>query len=198
MAENAVFHSGRGAQHASRLLARWAAEHHVRLSAGRTGSCHDNAVAESFFATLENEMYHTRSFATGEEAKHAVIEYIEAYYNRKRPHSTIGYRIPAEAMDAFFERTKDGAVRVAPRHPQIRWTRQRDSSSSCVRKLDTGQCWVHILMVIGIIVTAVYGAAVVLRRLGYARRIDELDQDASGTKPPAQSMPRVRRVPQHA
>jgi len=57
-------------------------------------------------------MYHTRSFATREEAKHAVIEYIEAYYNRKRPHSTIGYRVPAEAMDAFFERTKD-AVQFA-------------------------------------------------------------------------------------
>ncbi len=113
VAENAVFHSDRGAQYTSRLLARWAAEHHVRLSVGRTGSCHDNAVAESFFATLKNEMYHTRSFATREEAKHAVIEYIEAYYNRKRPHSTIGYRIPAEAMDAFFERTKEGAVRVA-------------------------------------------------------------------------------------
>ena len=68
---------------------------------------------ESFFATLKNEMYHTRSFATREEARHAVVEYIEAYYNRKRPHSTIGYRIPAEAMDAFFERTKDGTVQVS-------------------------------------------------------------------------------------
>ena len=113
VAENAIFHSDRGAQYTSRLLAKWAAEHQVRLSVGRTGSCHDNAVAESFFATLKNEMYHTRSFATREEAKHAVIEYIESYYNRKRPHSTIGYRIPAEAMDAFFERTKGNTAAVA-------------------------------------------------------------------------------------
>lgn len=76
--------------------------------------CHDNAVAESLFATLKNEMYHTRSFATREEeAKHAVIEYIEAYYNRRRPHSTIGYKIPAEAMDAFFDRTMECAAPTA-------------------------------------------------------------------------------------
>lgn len=78
----------------------------MRLSCGRTGSCHDNAVAESFFATLKNEMYHRESFATRADAKHAVIRFIEAEYNRKRPHSTIGYQIPAEAMEAFFERTR--------------------------------------------------------------------------------------------
>ena len=117
VAENAIFHSDRGAQYTSRLLARWADEHRVRLSVGRTGSCHDNAVAESFFATLKNEMYHTRSFATRDEAKHAVIEYIESYYNTKRPHSTIGYRVPAEAMDAFFERTKGDAVQVTAMAP---------------------------------------------------------------------------------
>ena len=82
VAGNAIFHSDRGAQHASRLLARWAAEHEVRLSVGRTWSCHDNAVAESFFGTLKNEMYH-----------------------RSRPHSTIGNRIPAEAMESFYART---------------------------------------------------------------------------------------------
>ena len=77
----------------------------MRLSCSRTGNCHDNAVAESFFATLKNEMYHRRSFATRSTAKNAVIEFIEVYYNRKRPHTTIGYKVPAEVMDAFFERT---------------------------------------------------------------------------------------------
>ena len=52
VAENAIFHSDRGAQYTSRLLAEWARDNDVRLSCGRTGSCHDNAVAESFFATL--------------------------------------------------------------------------------------------------------------------------------------------------
>lgn len=106
VAGNAIFHSDRGAQYTSRLLAEWARDNDVRLSCSRTGNCHDNAVAESFFATLKNEMYYRRSFATRLEAKHAVIEFIEADYNRRRPHSTIGYKIPAKAMDEFFERTK--------------------------------------------------------------------------------------------
>lgn len=106
VAENAIFHSDKGSQYTSRLLARWAQANHVRLSCSRTGNCHDNAVAESFFATLKNEMYHRESFATRDRAKAAVIEFIEVYYNRNRPHSTIGYRIPADAMDSFFERTK--------------------------------------------------------------------------------------------
>lgn len=51
-------------------------------------------------------MYYRESFATRDTAKTAVIKFIESYYNRRRPHSSIGYRITAEAMDAFFERTK--------------------------------------------------------------------------------------------
>ena len=106
VAGNAIFHSDRGAQYTSRTLAEWARANGVRLSSSRTGNCRDNAVAESFFATLKNEMYYRRSFATRADAKHAVIEFIEADYNRKRPHSTIGYQIPASAMESFFERTK--------------------------------------------------------------------------------------------
>lgn len=105
VAENAIFHSDKGAQYTSRKLAEWAKANRVRLSCSRTGNCHDNAVAESFFATLKNEMYYRRGFKTREEARMSVIWFIEAYYNRRRPHSTIGYRVPAEAMDAFFERT---------------------------------------------------------------------------------------------
>lgn len=71
---------------------RWVKENHVRLSCSHTGNCHDNAVAESFFATLKNEMYYRRSFRTRKEAKMSVIWFIETYYNRKRPHSTIGYK----------------------------------------------------------------------------------------------------------
>ena len=106
VAEGAIFHSDRGSQYTSRLLADWARANDVRLSAGRTGSCHDNAVAESFFASLKNEMYSLRDWPTRDEARHAVVGYVEGYYNRARPHSTIGYRIPAEEMEAFFERTR--------------------------------------------------------------------------------------------
>lgn len=115
VAGNAIFHSDRGSQYTSRLLAGWAEAHDVRLSVGRTGSCHDNAVAESFFGTLKNEMYSLRRWATREEARNAVIDYIERRYNRNRPHSTIGYKIPAEAMDAFFERTKPAEIAIDQR-----------------------------------------------------------------------------------
>lgn len=78
----------------------------VSLFCSRTSNCHDNAVAEPFFATLKNEMYYRSRFATRADAKHAVIEFIEADYNRRRPHSTISYQVPARAMDSFFKRTK--------------------------------------------------------------------------------------------
>lgn len=112
IADNAIFHSDRGSQYTSRLLADWAHNNSVRLSCGRTGSCHDNAVAESFFATLKNEMYYQTSFATRTQAKQAIIEFIEVYYNRNRPHSSVGYRIPAELMDSFFERTQANCKKV--------------------------------------------------------------------------------------
>ena len=105
VAGNAISRADRGSQHASRLLAERARDNDARLSCSRTGSCHDNAVAESFFATLKNEMRCRRSFPTRDSAKHAVVEFIEAYCNRRRPRSTIGYKVPAEAMAAFFERT---------------------------------------------------------------------------------------------
>ena len=64
---------------------------------GRTGVCFDNAAAESWFATLKNEMYHRHWFPTHARARHAVAEYIEVFYNRKRHHSTLGYRTPWQA-----------------------------------------------------------------------------------------------------
>ena len=81
VAEGAVFHSDRGSQYTSKAMAEWAAAHAVRLSVGRTGSCLDNAVAESFFGTFKNEMYHLRPFATRDEARVASVGYVEGYYN---------------------------------------------------------------------------------------------------------------------
>ena len=97
-------------------MARWAEEHDVRLSVGRTGSCHDNAVAESFFGTLKNEHYSLRKWATREDARNGVIDYIERRYNRNRPHSTIGYQVPAKAMEAFFERTRPAVENAVIQH----------------------------------------------------------------------------------
>ena len=98
VAGGAIFHSDRGSQHASAELAAWAAAHDVRLSVGRTGSCHDNAVAESFFGTPRNGWHHHERPTDASTAKHRAIEFMESYYNRFRPHGSIGDRVPAEAM----------------------------------------------------------------------------------------------------
>ncbi len=94
----AVFHSDRGCQYTSAEFVRYCATNDIAVSVGRTGVCWDNATAESFFATLKNEMYHRERFTTRARARFAVAEYIEVFYNRNRLHSTLGYRTPAEAL----------------------------------------------------------------------------------------------------
>jgi transposase InsO family protein len=95
---DAIFHSDRGTQYTAAEFAAFTAKNGIRRSLGRTGVCWDNAVAESFFAALKNEMYYRQSFATRARARFAVAEYIEVFYNRKRLHSTLGYRTPFEAL----------------------------------------------------------------------------------------------------
>ena len=98
----AVFHSDRGpAQYTSALFAKFCQARRVRTSVGRTGICYDNAAAESFFGALKNEMYYRQLFPTRAQARFAVADYIEVFYNRKRLHSTLGYRTPAEALTDY-------------------------------------------------------------------------------------------------
>jgi len=95
-AANLLHHSDRGSQYASAayqaLLHAW----HVIPSMSRTGNCYDNAVMESFFATLKVELVHDQHFHTRQEAAQAIFYYIEAFYNRRRRHSALGYLSPAE------------------------------------------------------------------------------------------------------
>lgn len=93
----AVFHSDRGTQYTSAEFSGFCRDNRVRTSVGRTGVCWDNAAAESFFASLTNERHHREPFPTRARARFAVADYIEAFYNRKRLHSSLGYRTPAEA-----------------------------------------------------------------------------------------------------
>ena len=72
------------------------ADHKMRASMSRTGHCYDNAVAESFFSTLEFELLMTSDWQTREDARRGVFRYIETWYNRHRRHSTLGYVSPAE------------------------------------------------------------------------------------------------------
>ena len=92
----AVFHSDRGCQYTSRDYATLAARHRIRLSVGRTGVCWDNAVAESFFATIKRELIDTRRWATRHELRTAVFDWIEGWYNTRRLHSALGYLSPTD------------------------------------------------------------------------------------------------------
>jgi transposase InsO family protein len=95
---DAIFHSDRGAQYTSREFSLYCKGILLRNSVGRTGVCWDNAAAESFFAALKNEMYYRQSWPTRARARFAVAEYIEVFYNRRRLHSSLGYRTPFEAL----------------------------------------------------------------------------------------------------
>lgn len=114
VAGNAIFHSDLGSQYTSHEFAQFAESIDVRLSVGKRGTCYDNAVAESWFASLKNERYHRYNYGTRTQAKAAVVQYIEGFYNRERPHSSIGNQIPAEKMESFFARTEAGANKSVP------------------------------------------------------------------------------------
>jgi transposase InsO family protein len=87
-------HSDRGTQYASESYRDELKYLQIIPSMSRSGNCYDNAFAESFFATLKKELIYRSSFKTREEAKTAIFEYIECWYNRKRIHSSLGYLTP--------------------------------------------------------------------------------------------------------
>jgi putative transposase len=99
-----IFHSDRGSNYTSAAFARTLKSLDLRGSVGRTGICWDNAMAESFFGTLKNELVYRTSFATRSIARRAIVRYIEVFYNRRRLHSGLGYRTPAEVHAEYIAR----------------------------------------------------------------------------------------------
>jgi transposase InsO family protein len=91
-----LFHSDQGVQYASGKFSRLLEKNGIHASMSRKGNCYDNAVVESFFNSLKQEWLHHRRFATRDEARQSIFEYIECFYNRHRLHSTLGYRSPEE------------------------------------------------------------------------------------------------------
>jgi len=91
-----LFHSDRGVQYASLAFRTVLAAHGIDQSMSRTGNCYDNAPAESFIATLKRELVAGESFATREQARRAIFEWIEVFYNRQRRHSALGYVSPEQ------------------------------------------------------------------------------------------------------
>jgi transposase InsO family protein len=94
--ENLILHSDRGSQYASTELRSLAKEQMLRLSMGKTGSCYDNAVTESFFHTLKSEHIYFHRYDTRQDARTSIFEYIETFYNQQRLHSSLGNRSPMQ------------------------------------------------------------------------------------------------------
>jgi len=91
-----VHHSDRGSQYAATSYQRLLTEYGLIPSMSRKGNCWDNACVESFFGTLKRELVYHRRYATRDDARQDIFEYIEVFYNRQRRHSTLGYHSPAE------------------------------------------------------------------------------------------------------
>jgi len=100
-----LHHSDRGVQYACTAYRELLAAHGLQVSMSRRGNCWDNAVAESFFATLERELIDRRDWATRADATRAIFDYIATWYNTRRRHSTLHYCSPAA-----FERQLESAA----------------------------------------------------------------------------------------
>jgi putative transposase len=96
-----LHHSDQGRQYTSRRYQAVLQQHGILPSMSRVGECWDNAVAESFFATLKCERLHRREYRTPEEAQHDIARYIEGWYNPRRRHSALGYLSPREYEEQF-------------------------------------------------------------------------------------------------
>jgi transposase InsO family protein len=103
-----IFHSDRGCQYTSGDFAELARVNGVVLSVGRKGECWDNAVAESFFATVKRELIERRAWPTKAGLRRALFEYIEGWYNTRRLHSSLGYLSPTQ-----YEAVHHNAARQA-------------------------------------------------------------------------------------
>jgi transposase InsO family protein len=89
-----VHHSDRGSEYTSQTYQDMLQQHNIQVSMSKKGDCYDNAVIESFWGTLKEECVGRNVFPTRSEAKTAIFDYIEVFYNRKRKHSTLGYMSP--------------------------------------------------------------------------------------------------------
>ena len=94
--KNVIVHSDQGSTYASGSYQRQLSDHGLQCSMSRKGECLDNAVAESFFGTLKNELVYHDDYQTRVQARQSIFEYIEVFYNRKRRHAFLNYMTPVE------------------------------------------------------------------------------------------------------
>ena len=93
---NLLFHSDRGVQYASGDFRQALSQASLVASMSRKGNCYDNAAMESFWSTLKQELIYRRHFKTRDEARQAIFDFIEVFYNRRRLHSSLDYRSPLD------------------------------------------------------------------------------------------------------
>lgn len=105
-----MVHSDQGVQYASGDYRQLISQHQLVQSMSRRGNCWDNAVAESFFATLKKQAVHGERFFTRQAAQQHIFEYIECYYNRVRRHSTNGWVSPVNFEAAYYKSIEGMAV----------------------------------------------------------------------------------------
>jgi len=114
-----IHHSDQGSQYVSLAFGRAAREAGIAISMGSRGDAYDNAVAETFFATLKKELVNRRTWPSRLELQSAVFEYIEAFYNRHRRHSTLGMISPAEYEQTQTTATSSKIKQPTPKQPRV-------------------------------------------------------------------------------
>ncbi|WP_143325500.1 IS3 family transposase, partial [Caballeronia sordidicola] len=98
-----ILHSDRGSQYCSHDYRDLAKQFGMTMSMSRKGDCYDNAPMESFWGSLKNELVHHRRFTTRAEARQAITEYIEIFYNRQRKQARLDYLSPAAFVQRFYK-----------------------------------------------------------------------------------------------
>jgi putative transposase len=125
--DNVIHHSDQGSQYTSIEFGKRCQKAGVSLSMGSSGDCYDNALCESFFATLECELLERSSFRTPDEARRAVFEFVEGWYNPHRRHSSLEYQSPISYERRYHQLSADQsssavetaeAMEIAARFPQ--------------------------------------------------------------------------------
>lgn len=101
-----LVHSDQGSQYGSADYLAFMKEHNLTPSMSRRGNCHDNAVAESFFATFKKRVIRKKIYSTRDEAKTEIFNFIEMFYNPKKRHSHTGGISPAKFEEAYFWNNK--------------------------------------------------------------------------------------------
>lgn len=105
-----IHHSDRGSQYASHVFQDKLKEYGMICSMSRKGNCWDNAPTESFFNSLKNERVHGARYETRAEAATDLFDYIEPFYNRKRRHSTLGYKSPEQFLRDWISGQREGKL----------------------------------------------------------------------------------------